>query len=59
MIAVISDTEGGSVPLHTRFGFHSAGELNSVGIKFGRWIDTLRMQRALGPGDSSLPVERT
>ena len=58
MIAVISDTEGGSIPLHTRFGFRPAGELKSVGFKFGRWIDTLRMQRALGPGDSSLPTER-
>ena len=58
MIAVISDTDGGSIPLHTRFGFRPAGELKSVGFKFGRWIDTVRMQRALGPGNSAAPVER-
>jgi len=55
MIAVISDTEGGSVRLHERFGFRPAGELKSVGWKFGRWIDTVRMQRALGPGSAEPP----
>lgn len=59
MIAVISDTDAGSVPLHTRFGFQPAGTLKSVGFKFGRWIDTLRMQRALGPGDSTPPSARS
>ncbi|MDA1082539.1 MAG: GNAT family N-acetyltransferase [Gemmatimonadetes bacterium] len=59
MIAVISDDESeGSVRLHRRFGFTPAGELKSVGYKFGRWINTVRMQRTLGPGDSKPPVER-
>lgn len=57
MVAVISDQDGGSVRLHERFGFTPAGTLKSVGFKFGRWIDTLRMQRALGGGDSSLPAD--
>jgi len=56
MIAVISDQGGGSVPLHSRFGFQPAGELKSVGFKFGRWIDTIRMQRSLGAGDTTLPA---
>ena len=56
MVAVISDgTNSGSVQLHERFGFRPAGELKAVGFKFGRWIDTVRMQRALGRGDETLP----
>ena len=59
MVAVISDGHAsGSVRFHERFGFRPAGELKSVGFKFGRWIDTVRMQRALGEGDGSIPVER-
>jgi L-amino acid N-acyltransferase YncA len=56
MIAVISDGEAtGSIRLHERAGFVMAGALRSVGFKFGRWIDTVRMQRALGEGDTTLP----
>ncbi|HVT38715.1 MAG TPA: GNAT family N-acetyltransferase [Gemmatimonadaceae bacterium] len=56
MIAVISDgVTTGSIRLHERAGFEMAGTLRSVGFKFGRWIDTVRMQRALGEGDSTLP----
>lgn len=58
MVAVISDTEGGSIPLHKRFGFEPAGELKAVGWKFGRWIDTVRLQRALGLGSTEPPRER-
>jgi len=35
-----------------------AGEVQSAGYKFGRWIDTVRMQRALGAGDATPPTER-
>jgi phosphinothricin acetyltransferase len=60
MIAVIGDRENrGSIRLHERFGFTPAGELKSVGFKFGRWLDTVRMQRALGAGDGTPPIERT
>jgi len=59
MIAVIGDSENrASIALHEKFGFRPAGELRSVGYKFGRWIDTVRMQRALGSGDSTAPAER-
>ncbi len=37
------------------FGFEQAGLLKSVGFKYGRWTDSLLMQRALGPGDTTLP----
>ena len=34
------------------------GTLEDVGWKFGRWLDTVIMQRALGPGAGTLPAER-
>jgi phosphinothricin acetyltransferase len=51
MIAVIADTGNpASVALHRRLGFADAGRLHAVGLKHGRWIDTLLMQRDLTTG---------
>jgi len=51
VIAVIADTgSDASAALHRRFGFAEAGRLRGVGRKHGRWIDTVLMQRELGPG---------
>jgi phosphinothricin acetyltransferase len=48
MIAVIGDSgNAASIGLHQRFGFREVGTLRSVGFKFGRWVDTVLMQRAL------------
>jgi phosphinothricin acetyltransferase len=59
MIAVIGDSANrGSIALHERHGFVHAGLFKSVGFKHGRWLDSVLMQRALGPGDRTLPVER-
>jgi phosphinothricin acetyltransferase len=33
--------------VHARLGFVEAGRLRDVGIKFGRRLDTLYMQRSL------------
>jgi phosphinothricin acetyltransferase len=56
MIANIGDSENhASINLHKSLGFEMAGNLRSVGFKFGRWIDTVLMRRALGPGDATLP----
>jgi phosphinothricin acetyltransferase len=56
MLAIIGDSANlGSIALHRRLGFDLVGTLRSVGFKFGRWVDTPLMQRALGPGDRSLP----
>jgi L-amino acid N-acyltransferase YncA len=58
MIAVIGDSSNrSSVALHARFGFAPIGTIRSVGLKFGRWVDTVLMQRSLGEGDDSFPVE--
>jgi L-amino acid N-acyltransferase YncA len=51
VIAVIADTgSDASAALHRRFGFAEAGRLAGVGRKHGRWIDTVLMQKDLGPG---------
>ncbi len=56
MIAVIGDSENiGSVGVHASLGFHHVGTLRAVGLKFGRWLDAVYMQRSLGAGDTSLP----
>jgi L-amino acid N-acyltransferase YncA len=50
VIAVIADTgDDASAQLHRRLGFEPAGRLRQVGRKHGRWIDTVLMQRELGP----------
>ena len=57
MIAVIGDSANtGSIGLHRALGFEDAGVLRSVGLKFGRWVDTVQMQRPLGRGSQSIPT---
>jgi phosphinothricin acetyltransferase len=56
MVAVIGDSANlGSIRLHRKHGFRDGGTLTSVGFKHGRWLDSVFMQRTLGPGDSALP----
>ncbi|PZP48142.1 MAG: GNAT family N-acetyltransferase [Azospirillum brasilense] len=56
MIAAIGDSGNrASRVLHERLGFRTIGILADVGFKHGRWLDSVLMQRALGPGASHLP----
>jgi phosphinothricin acetyltransferase len=56
MLAVIGDSANvGSISLHRACGFSVVGTLPSVGYKFGRWVDSVLMQRALAAGDGSPP----
>ena len=49
MVAVIGDSESvGSIGVHASLGFRRVGMLRSCGLKFGRWLDLVYMQRALG-----------
>ncbi|NOG69567.1 GNAT family N-acetyltransferase [Roseicella sp. DB1501] len=58
MLAVIGDSDNvGSIGLHLSLGFHRAGVLKSAGIKFGRWLDVVFMQRSMGAGDRDLPPD--
>ena len=57
LIAVIGDSaNGASIGVHAACGFLRVGTLRSVGFKFGRWVDSVFMQRPLGPGDGSRPT---
>ena len=58
MIAVIGDSaQGASIGLHESAGFRHIGTLQAVGLKFGRWLDTVLMQRALGEGAAGMRQE--
>ena len=56
LIAVIGDSaNAASINLHAAAGFLRVGTLRSVGFKFGRWVDSVIMQRPLGRGDATAP----
>jgi L-amino acid N-acyltransferase YncA len=56
MIAVIGDSgQAPSIALHRALGFRDVGTLAAVGFKHGRWLDTVLMQRPLGPGAAAAP----
>lgn len=56
MVAVIGDSENvGSIGAHASSGFQVVGTLRSAGLKFGRWLDVVYMQRALGRGSADIP----
>jgi phosphinothricin acetyltransferase len=56
MIAVIGDSaNAASIALHAKAGFQMIGTHPDVGFKFGRWLDTVMMQRALGEGAATTP----
>jgi L-amino acid N-acyltransferase YncA len=58
MIAVIGDSSNaGSIGVHSRCGFAMIGTHPNVGFKFGRWLDTVMMQRPLGDGAATLPAD--
>ncbi len=57
LVAAIGDSGNrASIALHARCGFARVGLLPAVGYKFGRWVDGVLMQRALGDGDRTPPV---
>jgi phosphinothricin acetyltransferase len=57
MVAVIGDSRNtASIALHRSAGFQMAGMLTDVGYKHGRWLNTILMQRALGPGAREEPA---
>lgn len=58
MMAVIGDSgNAASISLHRRFGFQLVGTLGAAGLKLGRWVDVVLMQRPLGVGDQTLPTD--
>lgn len=58
LIAVIGDSgNAGSIGVHKALGFTPAGSIKSCGWKFGRWLDIVIMEKAIGSGDSTPPAE--
>ena len=56
MIAMIGDSaNAGSIGLHRTLGFRVIGTIEGCGFKLGRWVDSVAMQRRLGPGTDTLP----
>jgi phosphinothricin acetyltransferase len=56
MFAVVGDSDNvGSIGLHVSLGFRQNGVLRAAGLKFGRWVDVVYLQRSLGAGDRELP----
>jgi phosphinothricin acetyltransferase len=59
MVAVIGGSDQWpSIRLHEALGFARSGLLPAVGFKFGAWIDIVLMQRLLGAGATTVPIER-
>ena len=58
MLAVIGGSNTWpSIRLHEALGFTRVGLLPAIGYKFGGWVDTVVMQRPLGPGAASSPSD--
>jgi L-amino acid N-acyltransferase YncA len=57
LVAVVGDSNNlSSIRLHQRCGFRLVGTLESVGYKYGRWLDSVFLQRSLGRGDGAAPA---
>ncbi|WAT02458.1 GNAT family N-acetyltransferase [Rouxiella chamberiensis] len=60
MMAVVGNSENiASLRLHQSLGFTVIGQLTGVGYKHGRWLNTIMMQRTLGEGDTTPPIDCT
>jgi phosphinothricin acetyltransferase len=59
MVAVVGDSGNtASIRLHERCGFRLVGVLEAVGYKHGQWLDSVLLQRTLGPGKDTPPQHR-
>jgi L-amino acid N-acyltransferase YncA len=59
MLAVVGDAQNqGSISVHKSCGFEHTGTFEAAGWKFERWLDVVMMQRRLGTGADTVPVER-
>lgn len=59
LLAVIGDSaNAGSIGVHRATGFSEIGVMRSMGWKFGRWLDIVLMEKTLGEGDTTAPVDK-
>ena len=58
LIAVIGDSANqGSIRVHEVCGFTQVGVLSACGWKFERWLDVVLMERSIGLGAGTQPVD--
>jgi phosphinothricin acetyltransferase len=55
MIGYIDAENTASLALHDKFGFFRVGLLPGVAYRYGRWADTIMVQRSLAAGSSEPP----
>jgi L-amino acid N-acyltransferase YncA len=55
LIAYIDPANQASLHLHETCGFLKVGVLPAVGFKFGKWVDSVMVQRPLGAGATTPP----
>ncbi|GGC59573.1 GNAT family N-acetyltransferase [Chelatococcus reniformis] len=55
MIGYIDADNTASLALHDKFGFDRVGLLRGVGYKYGRWADSVMVQRSLAAGTTTPP----
>lgn len=56
MIAIIGDSNNArSIDFHLKMGFKPVGEIKGIGYKFGKWLDSVVLQLALGEGGGAPP----
>jgi phosphinothricin acetyltransferase len=55
MIGYIDADNAASLALHDKFGFDRVGLLKGVGYKYGRWADSVMVQRSLAAGSTAPP----
>ena len=58
VVAVIGGADPASIGVHKGCGFAMIGRMPGTGFKFGRWLDTVIMQKALG-GGAEAPADAT
>jgi phosphinothricin acetyltransferase len=55
MIGYIDAENTASLAIHEKFGFSRVGLLPGVAYRYGRWVDTVMVQRSLAAGSSQPP----
>ena len=55
MIGYIDADNTASLAIHEKFGFARVGQLPALAYRYGRWADTVMVQRSLGAGSTEAP----
>jgi L-amino acid N-acyltransferase YncA len=55
MIGYIDGDNAASLGLHEKYGFSRVGHLPGVAYRYGRWADSIMVQRSLGEGSTAAP----